>query len=44
MGDLIVLSGLKNAPAGWRPELESEPQQTITPVRSGASLMRSMPL
>ena len=44
MGDLIVLSGLKNAPAGWRPELESEPQQTITPVRSGGLLDDAPPV
>ncbi|MBF5007705.1 alginate O-acetyltransferase AlgX-related protein [Diaphorobacter caeni] len=38
MGDLLVLSGLKDAPEGWRPEIESAPSQTITPVRSGGLL------
>lgn len=38
MGDLIVLAGLEHAPPAWRPPLDQEPVQTITPVRSGGLL------
>ena len=44
MGDLIMLSGLKNAPAAWRPQIESVPSQTITPVRGGGLLDDAPPV
>lgn len=42
MGDLLVLSGLKDAPEGWRPRTNPLPQ-TITPVRSGGLLDDTLP-
>ena len=44
MGDLLVLSGLKDAPTGWRPDIESVSSQTITPVRSGGLLDDTPPV
>ncbi|QNP50308.1 alginate O-acetyltransferase AlgX-related protein [Diaphorobacter aerolatus] len=44
MGDLLVLSGLKDAPEGWRPEIEHVAAQTITPVRSGGLLDDTPPV
>lgn len=32
-GDLLVLSGLMDAPEGWRPDLEMVAPQTIEPIR-----------
>ena len=39
-----MLSGLKNAPAAWRPQIESVPSQTITPVRGGGLLDDAPPV
>ena len=44
MGDLLVLSGLKDAGEGWRPEIENIAEQTITPVRSGGLLDDTPPV
>ena len=44
MGDLIVLSGLQNASDGWRPRIESVPEQTVTPQRSGGLLDETPPV
>ena len=44
MGDLLVLSGLKDAPDGWRPEVERIASQTVAPVRSGGLLDEAPPV
>lgn len=44
MGDLIVLAGLEQAPAGWRPDLEQVSETKIEPVRSGGLLDEPPPV
>ncbi|MGE8278997.1 MAG: alginate O-acetyltransferase AlgX-related protein [Stenotrophomonas sp.] len=44
MGDLVVLAGLEHARPGWRPALDQEPEQTITPVRGGGLLDDTPPV
>ncbi len=44
MGDLIVLAGLEHAPPAWRPALDREPEQVITPLRSGGLLDDTPPV
>jgi len=44
MGDLIVLAGLEHAPPAWRPALDQEPEQVITPLRGGGLLDETPPV
>lgn len=44
LGDLLTLSGLKDAPAGWRPDLEVVPSQQIDVVRGGGLLDEAAPV
>jgi len=44
IGDLIVLAGLENAPAGWRPTSDLERAQTLTPKRAGGLLDETPPV
>lgn len=44
MGDLIVLSGLERARAGWRPELDVVAEQKIEPARAGGLLDDAPPV
>ncbi|MFA4913476.1 MAG: cell division protein FtsQ, partial [Burkholderiaceae bacterium] len=43
-GDLLVLSGLKDAPTGWRPKVDLERVQTMQPVRTGGLLDDTPPV
>lgn len=44
MGDLITLAGLEHASADWRPALDQEQDQVITPVRGGGLLDETPPV
>lgn len=43
-GDLLVLSGLKDATEGWRPMRDTVYPEEITPVRSGGLLDEALPV
>lgn len=44
MGDLLVLSGLKSAPQGWRPDIETVAERAVAPVRGGGLLDDTPPV
>ncbi|WP_280192051.1 alginate O-acetyltransferase AlgX-related protein [Delftia sp. PS-11] len=43
-GDLLILSGLRHAAPGWRPQRDLVSHQEITPVRSGGLLDDTPPV